>query len=174
VCHCRKCKLHENQHNLPMTKKRRIPKKRQQTWKAKRYRSRRQPAQKPNQSRAEPLKNSVELSKRQLKDNHSLHSQSTVQDIKDFLSNVSRAHGNESLFIHTEPITYSSGKEKRQLKHLQQFQERDIFNSWTRKPLERAIGAIYLIGLFTTWIDTWVGRTKAFKKSPLHVWAAAL
>jgi hypothetical protein len=72
-----------------MPKKRRMPKKRQ-TWKAQRLESRRQPARKLN-----PAK----LSKTQLLDAkgyHALHSQSTVQGIKDFLSNVSRAYGNES------------------------------------------------------------------------------
>jgi hypothetical protein len=125
----------------------------------------------------EPLRNSIKLPKTQLRDAegyHALHSRSAVQDIKDFLSNVSRAYGNESLFIHTEPIAYSSGNDKRQLKHLKQSQERNTFTSWTRKPLEGAMGAICLLGFFVTWTDTWVGRTEEFKKSQLHMWAAAL
>jgi hypothetical protein len=111
-------------------KAKRLPKKRQQAWKAQRYGSRRQPTRKPNPEN---------LSKKQLLDAEgyrALHSRSTVQDIKDFLSNVSHAYGNESLFIHTEPIAYSSSNEKRQLKHLEQSQERNTFTSWTRKPLE--------------------------------------
>ena len=151
--------------------------KRQQIWKALDHRSRKRPARKPNQFRAapEPLTNSVQLFKRQaVKADHSLHSQSTVQDIKDFLSNMSRIYGNESLFIHTEPIAYSSGNEKKQLKHLEQSQERDTFTNWTRRSFEGAIGAICLIGLYTTWIDTWVARTEKFQNEPLHVWAAVL
>jgi hypothetical protein len=135
---------------------------------AQRLESRRQPARKLNPAN---------LSNKQLLDAegyHALHSQSTVQNIKDFLSNVSRAYGNESLFIHTEPIAYSSGNEKRQLKHLEQSQERNTFTSWTRKPLQGAIGAICLLGFFVTWTDTWVARTEEFQNEPLHVWAAVL
>jgi hypothetical protein len=100
-------------------------------------------------------------------DNHSLHSRS--KDIKDFLSSLT--YDKKSLIIYQIPIAYSSREQKNQLTHFEQSQERGTLANWTRQPLG---GATCRIGLFTTWLDTWVGRTKQFQKESLHVWAAVL
>jgi hypothetical protein len=152
----------DSQDNLPRLKKQR------QAWKAIPYRSRRQRAS-----------NSKQLTTVYLpfKDNHAdlvvpLYCWGTVQDIKNFLSKVSRIYGEQPLFLYTKPIAFSSSREKRQLKHFEQSQQRDTFKSWTRQSLK---GATCLIGLLTTWTDGWVGRTGGdFKNAPWHAWAAVL
>jgi hypothetical protein len=101
--------------------------------------------------------------------NHALHSRSSVQDIKHFLSEVSYTYG---LFIHTKPIAFSSSKEKKRLKHIKKSQEWDTFKSWTREPLN---GAACRIGFFSTWTRTWVGMTEEeLKTTPWHVWVAVI
>jgi hypothetical protein len=124
------------QDNLPR------PRKQQQAWKAIPYRSRRQRTSNSN------LLSKVHLPS---KDNHAdlvapLYSWSTVQDIKNFLSKVSSTYGEQPLFLYTKPIAFSSSREKRQLKHLEQSQQQDTFKSWTRQSLK---GVTCLIGLFT-------------------------
>jgi hypothetical protein len=84
----------------------------------------------------------------------SFHKKCKVGDIEKFLSKVSD--------------TYMY--EKKQLEHLEQFQQCHTFPVWMRKPLKGATGRV---GLFVTWTVSWVCQTKVdFKKATRHVWAA--
>ena len=75
-------------------------------------------------------------------------------------------------FTSVEPISFSSRDEKKNVEHLEQFQQRHTFPLWMRKLLKGASGRV---GLFVTWTGCWVCQTKVdFKRATRHVWAAVL